>query len=50
MEKYYPQAVHAKAEKLEQVLLRWEAGEELTQVCRELELEISQYFPHSVGD
>jgi hypothetical protein len=41
MEKYYPRAVHDKAEKLEQVLLRWEAGEELVQVCRELELELS---------
>lgn len=41
MEKYYPRAVHDKAEKLEQVLLRWEAGEELGQVCRELAMELS---------
>lgn len=41
MEKYYPRAVHDKAEKLEHLLLRWEAGEELAQVCRELELELS---------
>jgi hypothetical protein len=41
MEKYYPQAVHAKAEKLEHLLLRWEAGEDLTRVCGELELKVS---------
>jgi hypothetical protein len=41
MEKYYPRAVHDKAEKLEQLLLRLEAGEELRQVCRELAVELS---------
>lgn len=41
MEKYYPRAVHDKAEKLEQLLRRLEAGEELAQVCRELEVELS---------
>lgn len=41
MEKYYPPAVHRKAEKLEQLLLRLEAGEKLAQVCAELELEIT---------
>lgn len=40
MEKYYPPAVHRKAKKLEQLLLRLEAGEKLAQVCAELELEI----------
>ena len=41
MRKYYPPAVHAKAEKLEQLLLRLEAGEELGQVCREMGLGLS---------
>jgi transposase len=41
LEKYYPPAVHRKAEKLEQLLLRLEEGEELGQVCAELDLEIS---------
>lgn len=41
MEKYYPRAVHDKAEKLEQLLLRLEGGEELRQVCRELAVELS---------
>ena len=41
MEKYYPPAVHRKAEKLEQLLLRLEAGEALEQVCHELEVELT---------
>ena len=41
MEKYYPPAVHHKAEKMEQLLLRLETGEKLEQVCVELELEIT---------
>ena len=41
MEKYYPLAVHQKAEKMEQLLLRLEAGEELAQVCRDMGLELS---------
>jgi len=41
MEKYYPRAVHAKAEKLEHLLLRLEAGEELAQVCREMKVALS---------
>ena len=41
MEKYYPPAVRRKAEKLEQLLLRLEAGEKLAQVCTELELELT---------
>ena len=41
MEKYYPLAVHAKAEKMEQLLLRLEAGEDLAQVCRDMALELS---------
>jgi len=41
MEKYYPPAVHDKAAKLEQVLLRLEGGERLAEVCQELELELT---------
>lgn len=41
MEKYYPPAVHKKAEKLEQLLLRLEAGEGLDQLCQEVGLEVS---------
>lgn len=41
MTKYYPPAVQAKAEKLEQLLLRLEAGEELEQVGREMGLALS---------
>lgn len=41
MKKYYPPAVHQKAEKLEQLLLRLEAGETLAQVGTELELVMS---------
>jgi hypothetical protein len=33
--------VHRKAEKLEQLLLRLEAGERLEELCQELELEIT---------
>jgi hypothetical protein len=40
--KYYPPAVHRKAEKLEQLLLRLEAGEALEKVCTELELQLSR--------
>ena len=40
LEKYYPPAVHRKAEKLEQLLLRLEAGEELGRLCQELALKI----------
>ena len=41
MEKYYPPAVQRKAKKLEQLLLRLEAGEGLEQLCQELELKVS---------
>jgi transposase len=41
LQKYYPAAVHRKAAKLEQLLLRLEAGEGLEQLCQELELEIT---------
>ena len=41
MEKYYPPAVHQKAAKLEQLLLRLEAGEEPATVCAELGLELT---------
>jgi hypothetical protein len=41
MKKYYPPAVHHKAEKLEQLLLRLEAGEELAQVCTEMEMALT---------
>jgi len=41
LEKYYPPTVHQKAAKLEQLLLRLEAGEELAPVCAELGLELS---------
>lgn len=41
MEKYYPPAVHRKAEQLEQLLLRLEAGEPLAEVCHELELDLT---------
>jgi hypothetical protein len=41
MKKYYPPAVHAKAEKMEQLLLRLEAGEELAQVCGEMKMALS---------
>ena len=41
LEKYYPPAVHQKAAKLEQLLLRLEAGEELAPVCAELGLELT---------
>lgn len=42
MQKYYPPAVHHKAAKLEQLLLRLEAGEALLEeLCHELELEIT---------
>ena len=41
MEKYYPRAVQDKAEKMEQLLLRLEAGEELEQVAGEIGLELS---------
>lgn len=41
MEKYYPLIVHQKAAKLEQLLLRLEAGEELAQACAELGLELT---------
>lgn len=41
MEKYYPPAVHQKAEKLEQLLLRLEAGEELARVCHDMAVELS---------
>jgi transposase len=41
MKKYYPPAVHQKAEKLEQLLLRLEAGEPLAQVGSDLELALS---------
>jgi transposase len=40
--KYYPPAVHRKAEKLEQLLLRLEAGETLEKVCAELEQQVSR--------
>ena len=41
MKKYYPPAVHRKAKKLEQLLNRLEAGEELEQLCQEMELKVS---------
>lgn len=41
MEKYYPPAVHQKAAKLEQLLLRLETGEALAPVCTELGLTLS---------
>ena len=41
MAKYYPPAVHRKAEKLEQRLLGLEAGEALEQLCTELALQIT---------
>ena len=41
MQKYYPPAVHRKAEKLEQVILRLEAGEAAEELCQELGLEIT---------
>ena len=41
MAKYYPPAVHRKAEKLEQLLLRLEAGERVAELCQELELELT---------
>jgi hypothetical protein len=41
MEKYYPPAVHGKAEKLEQMLLRIEAGEPLAEVCEALGLKLT---------
>jgi len=41
LEKYYHPAVHQKAKKLEQLLLRLEAGEELALVCAELELALT---------
>ena len=37
---YYPAAVHQKAQRLEQLLLRLEAGEPLDQLCAALELEL----------
>ena len=40
MEKYYPPTVHQKAAKLEQLLLRLEAGEDLAQVCAALDLDL----------
>jgi transposase len=39
--KYYPPAVHRKAEKLEQLLLRLEAGESLAELCQELALALT---------
>jgi len=41
MEKYYPLAVHHKAEQMEQLLWWLEAGEDLAQVCREMKVELS---------
>jgi DNA repair exonuclease SbcCD ATPase subunit len=41
LKKYYPPAVNRKAKKLEQLVLRLEAGEELAQLCQELELKVS---------
>ena len=41
MEKYYPAAVHQKAEKMECLLLRLEAGEKLEPVKAELGLKIT---------
>lgn len=41
MPNYYPPAVHHKAAKLEQLLLRLEAGEPLEAVCHELDLELT---------
>jgi transposase len=41
MEKYYPAAVHGKAEKLEQMLVRLEAGEPLAEVCEALALKLT---------
>jgi transposase len=41
MEKYYPAAVHRKAEKLEQMLLRIEAGEPMAEVCQALGLKLT---------
>jgi transposase len=41
LSQYYPPAVHRKAERLEQLLLRLEAGEALDKVCVELELKLS---------
>jgi hypothetical protein len=41
LEKYYPPAVHQKAAKLEQLLLRLETGEELAPLCAELGLELT---------
>jgi transposase len=38
---YYPPAVYQKAQQLEQLLLRLEAGELLDQLCAELELDVS---------
>jgi hypothetical protein len=41
MEKYYPPAVHGKAEKLEQMLLRIEAGEPWAEVGEALGLNLT---------
>jgi hypothetical protein len=41
LKKYYPPAVHRKAKKLEQLLQRLEGGENLEQLCQELELKVS---------
>lgn len=41
MKRYYPPAVHQKAEKREHLLLRLEAGEPLEEVCHELDLDLS---------
>jgi hypothetical protein len=40
MPKYYPLAVRQKAQRLEQLLLRLEAGEALEKLCAELELRV----------
>lgn len=41
MQTYYPPAVHHKAAKLEQLLLRLEAGAPLEEVCHALDLALS---------
>jgi transposase len=41
LKKYYPPAVHRKAEKLEQLLLGLEAGAGLAPLCLELELKLT---------
>jgi len=41
LKKYYPPVVHQKAEKLEQLLRRLEAGAELGQLCTELAVEVT---------